>query len=242
MSRQSDRERLFSENVDRILAGESPAPNIEMDTDFRTALDFATRMAGLAPSLRPEFQDELQVKLRDRLAELEEKARIKSHSGRLLRWIRQPAWQVMAGVVVLFIIGVVLWIAGVFQPQTVTTPSILGVTAATSKSEYSVGEDVGIRVRLKNITSTTLTIKKYPPILSVMDSDTGQPVYTTIPGESTIVLAAGMETSFNVQWDQRNAIGLFVSPGRYYLELEDIDNQGQPVELDLPSPVYFRID
>lgn len=240
MNNRQDQVRFFSENVDRILAGERPEFNPRMEEDLRTALEFTVRMAEMEPRLRPGFEAALQDKLRRQLIELEEKAHTRPTRS-WWSWLRQPVWQAVTAVIILGIAAVIVWIAGVFQPET-TIPSFIGASATMSKDVYSVGERVEVVVHLKNVTTESFTMQKYPPILSVMDSETGQPVYTTEAGGGTVVLAPGQETSYTVYWHQNDADGQPVSPGRYYIELEDLDNQGQPVELDLPRTVSFRID
>ncbi len=240
MNNRQDQARFFTENVDRILAGERPEFSSRMEAELRTALDFAVRMAEMEPHLRPGFEAALQERLRRQLVALEEKARERKTRS-WWGWLRQPAWQAVTAVIVLGIAAVIVWIAGVFQPAA-TVPSIVGAAATMSKSVYAAGETVAVEISLKNVTTESFTIWKFPPILSVMDSKTGQPVYTTEAGGSTVVLAPGQETSYTVYWQQLDSDGQPVSPGRYYIELEDLDNQGQPVALDLPRTVSFRID
>ncbi len=244
MNNRQDQARFFSENVDRILAGERPEYSPRIEADLRTALDFAVRMTEMEPRLRPGFEAALQERLRRQLSALEEKARerkTRSWWGWLRQLLQRQTWQAVTAVIVLGIAAVIVWIAGVFQPEA-AIPTYIGASATMSKDVYHEGERVEIVVHLKNVTAESFTIRKYPPILSVMDSQTGQPVYTTEAGRSTVVLAPGQENSYTVYWHQLDADGQPVSPGRYYIELEDLDNQGQPVALDLPRTVSFRID
>ena len=61
-------------------------------------------------------------------------------------------------------------------------------------------------------------------------------------GGSTIVtLDPGEEEEFTVRWDQRDARGALVPAGGYFLELEDIDYQGQTIKLTFTSTVRFDI-
>jgi hypothetical protein len=54
-------------------------------------------------------------------------------------------------------------------------------------------------------------------------------------------LAPGQTITFQENWPQVDANGSSVSPGTYYLELEDIDYQGQALHLNLAQPVSFTI-
>jgi hypothetical protein len=242
MSRRNDVERLFSEDVDRILAGERSQLASIADDDQRTALEFAAKIVEMEPAVRAHFQVALQTRLRTRLAELEERSRTRQRAGWWGKLLHRPAWQAVAAVVVLAMAGLIVWVASLSQQQSTVVPTIIGVTADTTKPEYAQGENVGIEVHLKNVTEANFTIARFPPILSIMDSATGQPVYTSSPGQNTVVLTPGEETSFTVLWDQIDIHGQPTAQGQYYIEFEDIDNQGQPLELNLGKPVIFRID
>jgi hypothetical protein len=242
MSRRNDAERLFSEDIDRILAGERQQLASIADDDRRTALEFAASMVEMEPAVPSGFRNELQTRLRTKLVELEERSRTRNKEGWWGKLLHRPAWQAVAAVVVLAMAGLIVWVAGLFQPQSAIAPTIIGVTADTTKTEYAPGENIGIEVHLKNVTESNFTINRFPPILSIMDKATGQPVYTSSPGQYTIVLTSGEEATFSIQWDQVDFHGQPATPGQYYIELEDIDNQGQPLELNLTKPVIFHID
>ena len=56
MGREPEIEKKFSENLDRILAGEEIKPDPAMDDDLRSALDFSTRIKDLRASPTQQFQ------------------------------------------------------------------------------------------------------------------------------------------------------------------------------------------
>jgi hypothetical protein len=138
---------------------------------------------------------------------------------------------------------------------TVTTTSVISTTtttapvnqeplianASTDKSSYPAGESVNIEVSLTNITSSPIIIDKFPPILSLMQADTLQPVYTFAAGTVEKTIDPHQTASFTVNWNQQDAKGQVVSPGVYYLELEDLDYQGKAIKLNFANPVHFSI-
>lgn len=268
--------RDFSEQIDRLLAGQDIKTEGQTDDDLRTALVFAKKMTMLRTAPSPAFEASLGERLLQKLEAREVQKR--SWLSRLI--FQQPIWQAAAAAVIVIIIGSVLWVTGVFnssRPNTVMPPAptpavtvpaattaaptsttlpisttsvppatlipgvFLKVSASTDKTVYAPGEAVVIDVTLQNTGSQTLPIAKYPPILSLMDAATGQPVYTFDAGSGSANLAPNASISYTETWHQQNARGGTVIPGSYYVELEDLDYQGQAVKLTLSSPVRFTI-
>jgi hypothetical protein len=285
-------ERLFSENLDRLLAGEEIQFEAGVDNDLRTALDFAGKMKSLQAAPSPQFKSNLKARLLQKLDEQEDR---EEAGGWLARLIRQPVWQAVAVLVLMIVVGGgIMWRTGLFntsgpgmtsQPPvvapltttaaptmtvvpsttapfinaapTTTSPAAgssipaatyadntnryLTASASTDKFAYQSGELVNIRMELQNATSGNLTIDEYPPILSVMNKSTGQPLYTFQAGMSSRTLAPGEKVDYIETWNQRDAKGNAVEPGTYYLELEDLYYQGKSVQMQLSSPVSFII-
>ena len=119
--------------------------------------------------------------------------------------------------------------------------ALLKADASTNKTSYLPGEKVEIVVSLKNVTPQPIKIEKYPPILSLMQATSMQPVYTFAAGIASITLAPDETKKFVVSWDQRDSKGRDVISGEYYLELEDLDYQGQTIQLNFNNPVRFNI-
>jgi hypothetical protein len=116
----------------------------------------------------------------------------------------------------------------------------LSAEATTDKSSYAPGEPVVIQVNLKNLGARPVILAQFPPILSLM-SAAGEPVLSFMAGQSGRTLVVGESVSFYQVWGQKDARGRSVASGRYYLELEDIDMQGQAYKLKLSQPVSFEI-
>jgi len=148
-------------------------------------------------------------------------------------------------------------VAGVAQPTTppmatTTVPratsapdygaaSGIAASAVTDKTAYASGEDVKVRVSLKNTSTGAITIDHFPPILSLMRADTKQPVYTFAAGTVTRTIAAGETVNFTIDWGQEDSRGMPVAVGSYYVELEDVNSGGQTLQLKLATPPFFII-
>jgi hypothetical protein len=239
MSKQEERERLFSEILDRILAGEHIEVSPDMDADLRSALEFAQQIVNTRPNPEAAFKASLKSRLVQKLAEEEARKQAKKQ-----RWfyqvVRQPVWQATAVVILIGIVSLIVWASGVLTPAGVSG-DILRVEADTNKTTYTSGEEILIEVSMKNTASEPFMMDNYPPTLSLMDESTGQAVYTFTAGDRAVTLYTGQETHFTLSWDQRDARGIPVSTGSYYIELEDIEQDGQAVRLSLSTPVRFSI-
>jgi hypothetical protein len=312
MGREYDVERLFSQQIDRLLAGEEVSKDPAMNDDLTSALEFAQKMIDLRATPSPQFASGLKSGLLQKLAEQEEsRAAGQGWFQRLMP--RTPVFQAVAVLAAVFIISGILW-ATLFRPSPVSivqaptptppvtwgspvipattappataapattrpAPTIAATTtsaasatpapvitvvpatitpapstqpavgkdlylrssAVTNKSAYLPGEQVQIQVNLKNISSQTVVLENYPPSISLMSADSKQPVYTVNSGSLVEKIAPGQTGSYVITWDQTDEKGRRVSPGSYYLELEEVYRQGVSVSLALPNPVYFQI-
>jgi hypothetical protein len=310
MGREYEEERLFSEKLDRLLAGEDVLKEEIPGDDLRSALDFAQKIVSLRAVPTPQYSANLKARLLRKLQEREERRTLRQ--GWFWQLIpTQPLFQALAVIAIVFVVGGILW-ATMFRPvepvivqkpgitppvgwtppvtwapaATTTAPAApttaaaaapvptaaasttaaapvpttaapatypaatqgpygstiyLRSSASTDKDAYLPGEPVKIRVDLKNVTSQPVMLKEFPPVLSLMQSDTQQPVYTFGAGETAKVIAPGQTLSYNLTWDQLDAKGRHVLPGGYYLEMEEMYRQGQSVQMQLSSPVSFQI-
>lgn len=244
MSNENDVEKQFSKNIDHLLAGEKGAIGPDAENDVRSAADFAQKLIALRSEPSADFRSNLKARLLRKLEELEAERQAKQEQSWLRRLLpRQQAWQFALAVLFIAALGIALW--GVLRPDTATRPAVQGellrVEAVTNKSSYRPGEQVRIEVSLKNITSETLSIEHFPPLLSLMQAEARQPVYTFVEKRESRILAPGEEAEFELKWDQRDDRGKFAAPGKYYLELEDLDYQGRSLKLILTRPVHFNI-
>jgi hypothetical protein len=265
MNKETRQEKLFASYVDGILAGkEIPADTI-IDADMRSALEFTQKMVDIQPVISPRFQSELKNRLLEKLEKQEASA---VRTGWTSDMFRRPVWRAVVAVFIVVFVISALWSAGllklvVTQPGVTTTATttttatstttaattttimpvagnILGFDVATTKTVYTGGEPVVITLTYKNVTSQALDLQKMPPILSVMSSETGKPVYTFAAGKEMRTLAPGTTAKFTYSWDKTDFTGQSVT-GSYYIELEDLEYQGQTLKFHLPNPVRFAI-
>lgn len=261
MGRERDMEKKFTENLDRILAGKEVKADPTMDKELRAALDFALKMAALRTAPSAQYQARLKARLLQKLDEQE--ARKRERRGSFWGLIRtSPVWQGAVAALFVIIIVSIIWRSGFFQPSitapsttypaattpaatTTSTPKPLvatpiSVEAKTDKATYQPGEAVKIELSMKNITQGQLTVTDFPPILSLMQEDTKQPVYTFTAGKDTRTLAPNEATRYIYTWNEVDFKGRPVT-GNYYIELEDLEYQGQAIKLNLSQPVRFEI-
>jgi hypothetical protein len=266
MSRESENEKEFLKNLDRLLAGEKSEIDQMMEAESSASIEFAQKLLSLRITPDIKFKTQLKARLLQKIVEQEELNRTQRKRGWFSGFGAHPmVWQAISVVLVMVVIGSVFWGTGVFNPhgrQPVTTPVVsatktttttyattstaippgpLQANAGTDKTSYQAGDNVRIEVQLTNISANMIKLEKFPPIVSLMQADTLQPVYTFTTESYERVLNPQDTVKFVLLWNQHDAKGNAVSPGVYYLELEDLNNQGQTIKLNLTNPVRFNI-
>jgi len=268
MARAYEEERVFAEQLDKALAGQAMQISPGAADDLRTALEFSQRMVNLRPDPRLQFRTVLKVNLIQQLKEKEER-QPSGRSWFWSVMPREPIWQATLVLAIMLVVGGVIW-GTLFHPFTTnvvkvpTAPTVtstapaptaaattastaapanpyLAAQGSTDKPVYQSGEPVKIEISWQNLTSQDLTINEFPPIVSLMETSDAQPVYTFAAGKSSRILTPGQKAVFSYTWDQRDAQGNLVAPGRYYLELEELYYNGQAVKMDFSQPVNFDI-
>lgn len=127
---RENREKEFSENLDRLLAGEELEIGTSVDEDYNTAVDFAQKMAGLREEPSSAFRNQLKEKLLRKLNEQESLRKAEKQRwswGNLVGlFTHHPVWQATAGTLAVAIIVVcIMWGTGLFktgEPQYITAP------------------------------------------------------------------------------------------------------------------------
>jgi hypothetical protein len=107
MRRGFEAEKVFNENLDRLLAEQSITTDAIAEEDTRTALEFANRMAAIRPVPSSSFQANLKARLLQQLNEQEAIQETKSWWWKLIP--RQPAWQAAAILAFIIIVGGIVW-------------------------------------------------------------------------------------------------------------------------------------
>lgn len=132
MGKRPSEDRKFTENIDRLLAGEEPEGAEHMGEDFRTAINLAQKLTELRADPSAHFKDQLKQRLLSQLTRQEiEAARRKEKGLSFWEFLRNlvpesPAWRTAAAtlVVVLITLGV-LWRTGIFtQAPMLVSPAI----------------------------------------------------------------------------------------------------------------------
>jgi hypothetical protein len=220
------REAQFGKKLDQVLAGQP----FEAEGEDAELLVFAGRLRGLkrAPSL--EFKTRLKA---DLLRKLDPQVVHGTGRGWLWQLVSRPMTQAALILMVILIAGTTMWATGVFNPPATPVPTVLKAAAGTNKTVYLPGEPVLI---------TVLTMAEFPPIVSLMRAADKQAAYTFQSGSSIKVIEPAQTATFSLSWDQQGDSGQQVSPGRYYIELEDLYYQGVAVKLNLDKPVEFSIN
>ncbi|MDO8490459.1 MAG: hypothetical protein Q7T04_00405, partial [Dehalococcoidia bacterium] len=231
MTSENELERRFSENIDRLLAGEAVEADPSVADDTRTAQAFAQKMIALRGSPSAQFQAQLKARLLNTLNA--ESARRPAWYERV--WPRRGGWQVAIALALLMVVIGIVGVRTLYQPPVPVqvAGAYFAISAKTDEPVYRPGEQVRISVTMKNVTPEPIEMEQFPPILSLMRAETRQPVYTFIQGKAAHTLAPEQSVTFQVIWDQRDDKGRMSPAGAYYLELEDLDYQGQSLKLDL---------
>ena len=126
MGREYEEAAQFSENLDRLLAGQPYLTDDGLVEDTRTALDFARWMVSVRPAPSPAFQAGLKARLRQKMEEKESASR----RGWFWRFIPQePVWQVAVVMVLMLVVGGALW-GTFFRPSGEITGVPPGMTAS----------------------------------------------------------------------------------------------------------------
>lgn len=109
--------------------------------------------------------------------------------------------------------------AGGEATMTSTAPSPIVILAYSTPSVTS-GEDVDISVMFQNHGPDGYVLTPFPPAIAIRETATGRVVYTFAAGTSSNVLSAMESLRYEVVWNQEDARGLQVAPGRYEVVVE----------------------
>ncbi len=234
MIKKNKKERKFSHDIDRILAGEKAEINNKADEDYRSNIDFMRKIIEYPQKPTASFQEGLKSRLLSKLAE-KETAELKKHRGGASfgDWLGNLVNQrttlrtaaVTAAVVVLALVAV--WRIGLFSHtgQELVLPALgpsvaVEGRATTEKALYVVGDEINIRFTFMNTTGDTITFP-FPPEIRIenMNIETvrlfaaGQQLKSLIPGESI---------QYNLTWDQKDNSGDQAPAGDYQVIMPNI--------------------
>ncbi len=119
MSRETNEEKDFSEDIDRVLAGQEVKAGEDVSDDYSTALQFAQKLKGLGDAPSPVFKNQLRRRLLLKLAghEAERRKEERASFWEALRKLvpRSPVWRTATVTVVVAVLAViVVWGTGIF--------------------------------------------------------------------------------------------------------------------------------
>jgi hypothetical protein len=123
MGKESNEEKQFSEDVDRLLAGQEVEGGKDADKDYQTAINFAKKLTEFHADPSPHFKAKLKERLLLELAKQEAAARQKAKGNRFWEGLknllpREAVWRNATATAVLMLVAVgVLWGTGVFTPS-----------------------------------------------------------------------------------------------------------------------------
>ena len=156
MGREINMEKEFSENIDRMLAGEEVQVSAAVSDDYRAAVDFAQRLIRLRPMPSAFFEAKLRERLLQRLSEQDMKTPARAKESWLQEGLkrlvpRQLVWRaVTATLLVAIVASGVFWQMGGFTQLVPPPPRPLSplpkqpvrMEITSVKTTYLTGEEV----------------------------------------------------------------------------------------------------
>ena len=110
MGREFEIEIKFSEDLDRMLAGESVTLDGDPGGDYQTDLEFAQEMIEHRVSPSPSFESNLREKLFSRLETIETRPSHGSFWTSIVNAFQKPAWSaILPATLALVLIFSVIW-------------------------------------------------------------------------------------------------------------------------------------
>ncbi len=266
MDNKKRKERNFSRDIDRMLAGKKVKIDKPIDEDYRDNINFAEKIIEYRGEPSPPFQERLKKRLLLQLSEKEAaEARQRSEMTSFWNWLRNlipksPVWRSAAVTLTVAVLTlVVVWRLGLFSPgeePIVTGP--LGPTVSVEtrayteklatvpvetgspmlKTVYAVGERIEINFFFKNITDETLTFL-FPPLIKI-DNARVETVRTFTAGQDTKGIAPGESVQYDLTWDQKDDSGKQVPPGDYQVIVPMVQlGEGKGVVSLVESPILM---
>jgi hypothetical protein len=241
MDREIREARSFSEDVDRLLAGEESAANEDKGEEYRSLFSFARRVADLrrqpSPRFKADLKRELLLKLEEQEVQKEERAKIGLWRITSSFVPRSAAWRTATVTVMVGVLAVlILWGAGMFgqAPTTLTGPEgsrVLSVSYSgvvqleampPDSMVRSVGENFEVGIIFKNVSNDYITIDPYPPAIEIQQADTGDVVRYFEQGSDKREIAPSEGLIYPLVWDQRDDSGQSVGAGKYIILVENV--------------------
>lgn len=208
---RKDVDKEFSEDIDRVLAGEEVKLGTEASDDYRAAVDFAQRLIRLRPTPPAFFEAKLRERLLQRLSEQETKAPARAKENWFWEGLRRLVPQTMVWRAVTTTLLVIIVASGVFwqmggftQPATLPPrplsplpeqPVRMEITSV--KTTYLTGEEVEF------ISSETVVVipspspmATTPPVIDHWE----ETVWHSPAGYERLKLGLGESVEYTITW------------------------------------------
>lgn len=256
MSKEINEEREFSENVDRLLAGEEVTAGEDMSEDYRIAIEFSKKLIECREDPSASFKAQLKERLLLKLAGQEaDAARKKERANRFWEGLRnlfprRPVWQyATAMVAVLMLVFAIVLSSTVFAPSPMVeepvngdegpimgTPeqNLLGLEAIPQETAISLAEEVvEIELVFQNISSESFTVASFPPSIEILRIDDGEVVRNLGAGDDRVEILPSESVTYTLVWDLRDNSGEKVLHGWYSINVNDVilSKAGEPTEI-----------
>jgi len=130
MDKERNTERKFTQELDKMLAGEEPGPSSTIDEDYQTAIGFARRLIELRAEPSPAFESQLKERLLLKLSRREQETEAPVQAKRSWLWegVRRlvPESMVLRAAAITSLVAIMtagtLWGLGMFTQS--QTPSL----------------------------------------------------------------------------------------------------------------------
>ncbi len=140
MGKETNEEKEFSKNLDRLLTGEEVIGGEDVSQDYRTAINFAQKLIELRDEPSSRFKDQLKQRLllqltRQEVEAARQKERVFSFWEFLGSLIPQnPVWRTAAATLVIVLVAAgVLWRTGMFTRTPIVTVEEQELVAAVEE-------------------------------------------------------------------------------------------------------------
>jgi hypothetical protein len=243
VGKRTEEERRFSENIDRLLAGEKARIGEDMDEEQRTAIDLARKLIEFRDTPSPHFKDHLKRQLLLKLAEQEGVARrerqrtnrFRKALGNLIP--QNPAWRAAIATVAVAVLAViVLWGSGTLTPtpqqngqlmemaptlgKSFTAPEVIEITAS-EMTLAPFGDSFKVDLTFRNVSPESVEVAPFPPAFQITMADSGGVIRSLEAGNERREILPSGTLAFTLVWDQRDDNGKQAAPGRYSIAIID---------------------
>jgi hypothetical protein len=251
MSKMSNEDKCFSEDIERLLDGKEIKADESLSKDYRSTLEFANKLLSKRAKPSVKFKHQLKERLLLKLRQQEaESAREKEEGNWFWEGLRNlfsqsPAWRTaMVTVTIAVVAIVVVWRMGAFSeaPEIVTTlpPDLptVGVpppsaiipeqtmleikTKQEGDIDISLRTEISIDISFRNTGNELITLSSFPPPMYIVQESSLRPVHFWEAGDQKQGIPPSEKINHTAIWDQKESDGTQVVPGMYTVYIGEI--------------------